>query len=222
MEAENLNPLVISSYDYGFRRDAHQLLAWGYENAIPKIHCKLQEEEITGFIAEEIEDKLDDPYLPERFERYSISDEKPISGEGRTGKSRRRLDLVIVSGHNRPRPKYIFEAKRLCRNSYPISKYIGKDGLKCYVNGIYASQYPEAAMIGYIQSDSSQYWENQLRRSFDKDSNNSLCLEQKLQETKVIDSLLDEWVSQHHRHDQILITVYHIFLDCCALPPIEA
>jgi hypothetical protein len=219
MGAENLNLSVFSAYDYGFRRDAHQLLAWAYQDALQRIHCKLQEEEITGFIAEEIEKKLDDPSLPERFDRYSISDEKPIAVEGRTGKNRRRLDLVIVSGHNRPRPKYIFEAKRLRKNSHPISLYTGEDGLKCYVSGVYASQYPEAAMIGYIQSDTPTYWEKELKRNLDNDSSNSLCIKQTLQKVQILASLSNEWVSEHERQGRNSITVYHIFLNCCASLP---
>ena len=48
MGAEGLNSFARSSYDYGFRRDAHQLLAWGYQDDLAELHCNLQEEEITG------------------------------------------------------------------------------------------------------------------------------------------------------------------------------
>ena len=206
-----------SSYNYGFRRDAHQLLAWGYQDALPQIHCKLVEEEITGLIVEAIEKKLDDPFLSERFDRYSVGEEKPIAVEGRTGKRRRRLDLVVISGQNRPRPKYIFEAKRLRKNGYSISRYIGEDGLQCYINGVYASQYPEAAMISYVQSDTLSYWENELKRSFDNDLNNSFCVKQALQKVQVFSLITNEWLSGHERQEQEPIFVYHIFLDCCAL-----
>ena len=46
MAAENLNSFALQCFDYGLRRDAHQLLAWGYQDALHKIHCKLEEEEI--------------------------------------------------------------------------------------------------------------------------------------------------------------------------------
>jgi hypothetical protein len=219
MGAENLNSFARSSYDYGFRRDAHQLLAWGYQDVLPQIHCNLTEEEITGIIVEAIEKRLDDPSTPEKFDRYSIDEEKPISVEGRKGKKRRRLDLVVVSGHSRPRPKYIFEAKRLRKNGYPISEYVGKDGLQCYIKGIYASQYPEAAMIGYIQSDAAIYWENELKRRFNHDPNNDLCIKQILHKTQVLTSLPDAWVSEHERVVSGSITVYHIFLNCSASSP---
>ena len=214
MGSEELNSFARSSYDYGFRRDAHQLLAWGYQDALAELHCNLQEEEITGLIVEAMEKRLDNPSTPEKFDRYSIDEEKPIAVEDRKGKKRRRLDLVVVSGHTRPRPKYIFEAKRLRKNSYPIGKYVGEDGLQCFVKGVYASQYPEAAMVGYVQSDTASYWESELKRSFDGDPNNDLRIIQLLQKVQVLSSMLNVWVSEHERVTGSSIATYHIFLNC--------
>ena len=212
MAAENLNSFTLNAYNNKFRQDAHQLVAWGYQDALSQIHSDLVEEEITGLIVEAIEKRLDDPYTPERFERYSIDEEKPIAVEGRKGKRRRRLDLVVVSGHFRPRPKYIFEAKRLRKNGYPIGKYVGEGGLQCFVKGVYASEHPEAAMIGYLQSDNAIYWETELHRSF-KDSSD-LCIKQLLQKAQVLFSMPDVWTSEHEREDNDSIVIYHIFLDC--------
>jgi hypothetical protein len=216
MGAEELNSFARSSYDYGFRRDAHQLLGWGYQDTLSQIHYRLQEEETTGLIVEAIEKRLDNPSTPEKFDRYSIDEEKPFSIEGRRGKKRRRLDLVVVSSHSRPRPKYIFEAKRLRKNSYPIGRYMGEDGLQCFTKGVYASQYPEAAMVGYIQSDAASYWETELKRCFENDLHNSLCIKQQIQKVKILPSMPNVWVSEHERSELRSITVYHIFLDCSA------
>lgn len=218
MAAENLNSFTLDAYDNRFRQDAHQLLAWGYQDALSQIHSDLVEEEITGFIVEAIEKRLDNPYTPERFDRYSIDEEKPIAVEGRKGKRRRRLDLVVVSGHFRPRPKYIFEAKRLRKNGFPIGEYVGEDGLQCFVKGVYASQYIEAAMVGYDQSGDAIYWEKELRRRFDNDLNNDLCIKQLLQKAQVLSSLNDVWTSEHKREENDSIVIYHIFLDCSAAP----
>lgn len=214
MGAENLSQITRRAYDYGFRRDAHQLLAWGYQDALVQIHCNLIEEEITGLIVEAIENRLDDPLTPERFERYSIAEEKPITVEGRKGKKRRRLDLVVASGHSRPRPKYIFEAKRLRKNSFPIGRYIGEAGLQCFIKEIYAAKYPEAAMVAYIQSDAATYWEEELKSRFDKDSNNELLIIQELKSIQILESLPNVWMSGHKRINNNPIIVYHIFLDC--------
>jgi hypothetical protein len=216
MPAENLNSFTLDVYNNRFRQDAHQLLVWGYQDALPQIHSDLVEEEITGLIVEAIERKLDNPSTPERFDRYSIDEEKPIAVEGRKGKRRRRLDLVVVSGHCRPRPKYIFEAKRLRKNGYPIGKYVGEGGLQCFVKGVYASEHPEAAMIGYLQSDNAIYWETELHRSF-KDSPD-LYIRQLLQKAQVLSSITDVWTSEHEREENAPIIIYHIFLDCSAFP----
>ena len=122
----------------------------------------------------------------------------------------------MVSGHSRPRPKYIFEAKRLRKNGYPIGRYLGEGGLKCFIQGVYASRYPEAAMIGYVQSDIASYWESELQRSFSKDLNNDLCSVQILHKAKVLSSMPDVWISKHDRKVGDIITVHHIFLDCSA------
>lgn len=217
MGAENLNSFTLDSYFYGFRRDAHQLLSWGHQEALPQIHCDLAEEEITGLIVEGMRAKLKDPTIPERFyDRYSVGEEKPLGVEGRTGKRRRKLDIVVESNLPREiRPEYIFEAKRLRKNGYPIGKYIGKDGLQCFVKGVYASQYPEAAMVGYVQSDATSYWESELKRSFNGEPN-SVRIIQFLKKAQVLSSIPDVWVSEHERITGSAIAVYHIFLDCSA------
>jgi hypothetical protein len=39
-----------------------------------------------------------------------------------------------------------------------ISKYFGKEGLGCFIFGLYASESDEAGMIAYIQSHDSRHW----------------------------------------------------------------
>jgi hypothetical protein len=72
------DPNWITAYDSFFRRDAHQLLAWGYEDARTNINSTLEETEITGFIAEKIDKRFDDPDTPSRFQRYYLGEDKPI------------------------------------------------------------------------------------------------------------------------------------------------
>ncbi len=211
MTNNNINSHWKKLYETSFRKDAHQLLAWGYEDSLSKIHRNLQEEEITGFIGEAIEERLNDPNTDQRFDRYSLHIEKPISSQGRTGKQRLRLDIVIEDSGLRPRTEYIFEAKRLCKGSHSIGKYTGKDGMQCFINGRYASQYPEAGMIGYLQSDNYNYWENELTRKLNEAHNNQL---HQLQCIEITPSLGHEYLSKHQRTSGQPITIYHIFLDC--------
>ncbi|WP_204103680.1 MULTISPECIES: hypothetical protein [Spirulina sp. CCY15215] len=149
-----------------------------------------------------------------KFDRYFVDEERPILGEGRKGKHRRRLDIVVECSIFQPRLEYIFEAKRLRKNSCPIGEYTGEDGLQRFINGIYASECPEAAMIAYIQSDDCDRWEKQLKGKFDKDSENILKIKQKLQRVIVIEDIPYEWLSEHERATGKPILIHHIFLDC--------
>src|SRR5438067_2223501 len=102
-----------SNYLVAFRRDAHQLLVWGYEDARPLIKPDHEEEEITGFIAEAIDRRLDDPATPDYWDRYDIREEPRVRNSGKTGKRRKRLDIIVRSSAMKPRPEFMFEAKRL-------------------------------------------------------------------------------------------------------------
>jgi hypothetical protein len=217
MSTNQINSQWINLYEKSFRKDAHQLLAWGYQDSLSKIHVNLQEEEITGFIGEAIEGKLNDGNTDERFDRYFLNEEKFISSQRRTGKARLRLDIVIQYSGSKPRPVYIFEAKRLRKGSHSIGGYTGQDGMQCFIDGRYASQYPEAAMIGYLQSDDYSYWEQELNRKFNQDTDNKLQLNSELSQIEIISSLPHEYFSQHQRVSGNSIIIYHIFLDCCRI-----
>lgn len=195
------------AYAPAFRRDAHQLIAWGYRDALPRIHCDNQEEEITGFIAEAIEDVLLNPSTLRRFDRYSLKDEKPVRGEGRTGKRKRRLDIVIERT-GRPRANYIFEAKRLKQSSHPLRVYIGSDGLGRFVTGAtYAAGLPEAAMIAYVQNRQPQEWKADLDEAI---------APIQLEQSNTVEELETCWFGRHQRTDGTAIEIHHIFLDCTA------
>lgn len=197
-----------------FRKDAHQLLAWGAEDARENLKPGQEETEITGYIAEAINNRLSSYDTAERFNRYCLKEDDPIPGENRSGKRRRRLDIVVECNFFRPRPLYIFESKRLCKRSHPIMNYIGEDGLQRFIRGIYAPQSSEVAMIAYIQSDSPGYWQKKLLQEFKGRSKKSLKLKKMLTKKEVIPSLPYEWVSEHKRVRKAAITVYHIFLVC--------
>ena len=207
------NALSLSSvdniYELFFRRDVHRLIALGYRKSRCKINCKLEETEITGFICEEIEDQL---IIDPRLSRYSLKEDNPTKGENRTGKSRRRLDIVIQCSNSTPRQNYIFEAKRLATSGYPISKYLGEEGLQLFVEGIYACDCPEVGMIGYVQKGTFEHWEKEL---FEKlPIKTELLTKKKPKKITIIDDLEYEWVSEHDRKINKPVTVYHIFLDC--------
>jgi hypothetical protein len=196
-------------YELFFRREAHRLIALGYEKSRCKINCKLEETEITGFICEKIEEQL---IIDPRLFHYSLKEDNPTKGENRTGKSRRRLDIVIQCSYSIPRQNYIFEAKRLATSGYPIGKYLGEEGLQLFIDGIYACDCPEVGMIGYVQKGSFEHWEKELCQQLPITT--ELLARKKPKKIKIIDDLEYEWVSKHDRKINKPVTVYHIFLDC--------
>lgn len=203
------------AFSHFFRVQVHQLIAWGYENACDKIRSSdEQEPSITGFIAEAINDRFCALDCPGWCTYYSVRDDPPVRKSGRSGKSRPRAD-IIIQAHFPGRPEYVFEAKRLRRNGYPVGKYVAPDGMGCFISGLYASRYNEAAMLGYVQSDTVAYWRHRVKERIDKDGN-KLCLIPPQYAKKIIDAFPLEWCSQHER--DIVgrpITVYHLLLDCC-------
>ena len=129
------------------------------------------------------------------------------------GKDRPMPDIVVES--NTPRtihPEYVFEAKRLATSGYPIGKYLGKDGLQLFIDGIYACDCPEVGMIGYVQKGTFEHWEKELCQKLSITT--ELLTKNKPQKIIIIDDLEYEWVSEHDRKINKPVTVYHIFLDC--------
>ena len=220
MEPGESEGTVWSTYEQSFREDTHQLLAWGYQDARRLIAPDSEETEITGFIAEAIQVRLSSPAIDERFDRYSLKDDNPVPGEGRTGKRRMRIDIIIESSsrpRHKPRPWYTFEAKRLCRPSHPINRYVGREGIIRFVQGRYASDCPEVAMLGYVQTDTIGRWVAELTERFENDSANQLSITRKLFQVTIHPDLADEWSSSHKRTNGTPLTVFHLFLDCSVM-----
>ena len=188
---------------YSFRHDAHQLLAWGHADIKGGLTDQDEEEDITGDLTKAIEQRLSSAEIPERFSRYDIHNEMPVNSSEKRGKRRRRLDLVVRSTVGR-RPTYIFEAKRLKTNGFSIGKYIGEDGVQCFVKGVYAADEPEAGMVAFIQDKDDDYWLKQLEAK----------LPERLTQVKIVPELESTWESEHERPDGSMIKLIHTFLDC--------
>jgi hypothetical protein len=198
-----------------FHAHVHQLLAWGYADARHKITATCEEDDITGFICEAIQDRINNPDMPSEFGNYDCRDQARLRHAERTGKNRRIIDIVIVrTGDIRPHPELLFEAKRLAKNAYPIGLYIGPDGLQCYTSGEYAPEHSVAGMIGYMQSASAAYWFPELLRSLKKHPHHGCATAMMPCKDIRMPSLPDEYLSEHYRPGRPNITIWHIFLDC--------
>lgn len=199
------------SFPKRFVVDVHQLLAWGYQDAHSRIRSATTDKEkeetaITGFIAEAIEDRIDDLNRPKWCKDYSVYDDPFERHDGRSGRSRLRSDLRIKSNMTGG-PKFIFEAKRLRTPGFSAGKYVGTGGMGCFISGLYASRYDEAGMIGYVQSNDLAHWQEMVKEK--------IGLIPPQQDVQVVDAFPLEWMSYHQRKSVGRdISIYHILLDC--------
>ena len=207
------------SWKVAFRKNAHRLISIGYSAGHAKITTnEHKEEHITEFIVCGIKDWMRGSDCPSWCKYYSVHEEAPVSGKGSHGKSRPRTDIFIELGSYRERPEYVFEAKRLRANGFEAGKYTGRDGMGCFTEGIYAAEYDEAAMLGYVQSDTLIEWKMRVKKSIIKNAS-SLYLQSAQYDETVIPGFPLEWVSEHARIKDIgkSIRIYHVLLDCSPL-----
>lgn len=209
-----INILEQSGYPNYFRRDAHYILAKGYQDVRSKINSETGEVKITVRIYEAIEKRIDSFGFPERImnRRYAIKAEDPKTYKD----SIKRLDIVIQTTEpSQIRTRYIFEAKRLKKNDFPIGLYCGDDGIMRFVKEMYASDCPEAAMIGFYQDSDVDYWFGELTRKFkENEQDNKMQVVESLTPFQVISEFPNEWFSLHQRISGNPIILSHIILDC--------
>jgi len=214
MSSQARSPEWFEFYQGAFRNGAHELLAWGYLDARPNIGANDAEDDITGQIVECIKNRLDDPVTPQEYSQfYDVSDQDPVRKSTKRGKRRPVLDIVTVCSMRLPRPEFLFEAKRLKVNGFPIGLYLGPDGIQCFLRGKYAAEYPAAGMIAYMQSHDATRWMSQLASSF-AGKRNKLRVTRNLLSISIHPSLKHELVSGHGRSGNTDILIFHIFLDC--------
>ena len=206
--------IAVTTFTTQFRKQVHQLIAWGFKDAKTRVNSNDEHEPaITGFIAEATNDRFCALDCTKWFSYYSVHDNSPVKKEGRSGKSRPIPDIIIEAGF-KGRPKYLFEAKRLRKAGFPVSKYTASDGIGCFISGLYASEYNESGMLGYVQSDSMEHWQNDVKSAIDKDST-ELRLKSPQRDVRIIEAFPLEWVSEHERDGVPRpIIIFHILLDC--------
>ncbi len=220
MKSTTPDPSYFQPWEVAFRKNAHHLIYVGYGAGRTKIMTsKHEEEHITEFIVCGIKDWMRRRDRPSWCKYYSVHEEAPVSREGKHGKSRPRTDIFIELT-SRQRPEYVFEAKRLRTKGYGAGKYTGVGGMGCFTEGIYAEGYSEAAMLGYVQSNTLNEWKKRVMKSITENAA-SLYLQSALFDEVVIAEFPLEWVSEHARIKAIgkPIKIYHVLLDCT--PPLQ-
>lgn len=211
MTAPRLSAKLTAPVWAAFRRHCHQFLLVAYKAALPRILSEPDEEtDITGYICEALKDWFRSH--PHESVGFDVHDDPPLKQINKTGKRRSRTDIIITyaAGH---RPEFFFEAKRLHRTKAIASRYTAMGGMGCFISGRYASAYTEAAMIGYVQTDTHERWHEELKQRVQ-----GKAAELQLQNIESPISFLSafplEWTSTHLRANCDSIKIFHILLDC--------
>ncbi len=213
-------PQTDDSYEYqtAFRKKVFKLLKMGYDRLDIVSFKDAEEEDITGEIVRKINEILEDRGSPPWVSYFAIHEDPSINAVGRKGKRRKRIDIEFERVCHGPRPRYPFEAKRLCTNTHAtMGKYLGSEGLGEFLSGSYARDKIEAGMIGYIQSDTPEFWAAKAQKTFlDETEKIKACPDGNWADVPIIDRLTHCFRSKHHRtSEEGPITLYHTFLVFC-------
>jgi hypothetical protein len=141
------------------------LLQLGYDRLAPAAYSRAQEPEISGDLAQAIDDVLSERVKP-WMDKFSVHDDPPVHDGRRKGNRRKRLDLRIDSGSFHPRARFRFEAKRLGKR-HLVTVYLGAEGLGRFLRGDYAREDDHAGMLGYVQSGDLQSWGKEIAVTLD-------------------------------------------------------
>jgi len=203
-------------YSDAFYIQVHELIQMGHERMNFGLYQNSEEPNITGELVKSIETVLEDDLSPDWVIWYAVYDDPPINTEGRYGKYRQRVDVKIVRHLKGKRPKMQFEAKRLYNNS-SVSKYLGNEGLGCFLSGEYAHEHKEAGMLGYVQVKSEATWANKIRSHIEKEPQNyCLCKNGRWIKTSITPNLKYTYRTSHNRaKTKEPIGISHIFLNFC-------
>lgn len=174
MDKNNPTPEVELRIEHrkALRGHAIELLKLGHGKLAAASFAKSQEEDITGKLKEAIENVIEvSPDAPAWVGRYTVYDEEKPTGTPKLGKKRPRIDITIKRRWKlrETHPRFRFEAKRLKADNR-LTPYFGKDGIGCFLRGIYPLTHPEAGMIGYVQAGTLAEWQQRLGNFVSKKS----------------------------------------------------
>jgi len=156
-----------------FVRRAHELLEAGYRRMNSDYNA-LEEQEITGELALEIENVLREKTIP--WQRpWSVHEEAPENQEHlpvatrRKGKKRKRPDIKLRYSGQREILYLRFEAK-LLTDSGAYQDLIGSDpekhALARFLHRRYGRSDPAGGLLGYVQIGSEQEHSDRVKEAF--------------------------------------------------------
>lgn len=220
MKQSQPSPNISNTYWPIFRKHAHLLIAWGYQEIKLELTRSSEddEESITGFLYKAIRQILRSGRAKWCY-TYTIHNEAPMPGGKRKGKDRRKTDLFVEFVTSKDRPEYVFEAKpqNYAKTYQRTDYYVGAKGMERFLEGEYAdytANYPEVGMIAYVLSDTVETWRDRLKDAIQLKEKQLQCNAPQ-EDVLVVKDFQFEWVSYHKRSSSTgTLSIYHILLNC--------
>jgi len=203
-------------YQFAIYHDALCLIVAGYERLLATgvYYSDKDEEVITGELVRCTQEYIDCPSSWYGAERYHVYEDARENVKGLTGKYRPKVDIVCVLTGIRPQEHMKFEAKRLRRPGFTVSKYVGKDGLGEFISGNYAPECDTAGMLGYIQSDDCDYWAEQIPDALNTRKKEVHLTKDGQWQKASLENVNDCYKTRHNRPTvKRELMVYHLLLD---------
>ena len=179
-----------------------------------------EEPAITGLLVQRAKAIIESNDAEQWMEHLEVLDDPPQNDQpDRRGKRRPRIDIEFVEVRRGPRPRFHVEAKRLYRSD-SVREYLGTGGLGMFLEGAYASMWPSAGMLGYVQNRTCTEWLGEVGDRLAKGNRTfALCKQEPTFSSPDWQTagLKDVKTSCHTRTDERLgiIRIFHLFLDCC-------
>jgi len=206
-------------YRIAFARNCMALLVRAQSRMKPRRLRTAEEPHITGEIIREAQEIVESELAEAWMDHIEIKDDPPQNVAGLVGKKRPRIDFEFVQVGRGRRPRFHIEAKRLYRSD-SVNEYFGDGGLLMFVKGLYAADWPSAAMLGYVQSDDCAIWLTRLADGLKARSISLRVLKPSPEWKSAMwsgDGLNDVKISHHNRSKERLgpIAIYHLLLRFC-------
>jgi hypothetical protein len=178
-----------------------------------------EEPSITGLLVEQAKAIIESDRAEDWMEHLCVLDDPPQNDQPeRRGKRRPRIDIEFELARRGTRSRFHLEAKRLYRSD-SVTAYLGPTGLGMFLDGAYASAWPSAGMLGYVQNRTCADWLSDVTGQLSADETvlhlctNNSALSSPNWQTSGLENVK---VSRHTRNPEHLgaIQIFHLLLDC--------
>jgi len=205
-------------YQQSITKHVFALLHLGYSRMASHTFQTCEEPAITGELVQAIREATEAQDAPRWVRHFTIHDDPPLNAGGRQGRRRRRVDIEFERVQHGPRPRFQFEAKRLC-NPSSVRDYLGQEGLGCFFadDDAYAQGHMEAGMLGYVQTDTETAWAALIQAGLEHSPiTYALRTDGQWQHVVMNPALQCTYYTKHERAvPQSPLTIYHVLLRFC-------